>query len=204
FTTGGIRLPGCTSSNTCQMQVQGGAAVPASTRFYGPAVAPPGGLRVTLTSDHPSAATVPTEAVVPEGAASTSFAISTIPVAQATTVKITGTINPSGTSASSTHGIVKVMPPALVDLRLSQTTVSAQAGSIDAWIELSGPAAAGTAIPFNLSSTLASAPSNIPINAGADRTSFKITLKPVTAPTQVNVSAFYGGVTKSVLLTITP
>jgi uncharacterized repeat protein (TIGR03803 family) len=66
------------------------------------AAAPPGGVGIAITSDHPGVAHPPSLVVIPGGATSTSFAVRTFPVHQQTVVTITASANTSHTSATLT------------------------------------------------------------------------------------------------------
>ncbi len=65
------------------------------------AAAPPGGVGIAITSDHPRVAHPPSLVVVPGGATSTSFVVRTVPH-QETVAKITASANTSHTSATLT------------------------------------------------------------------------------------------------------
>lgn len=64
------------------------------------AAAPPGGIAVALSSDHPAAAYPPATAIVPGGKTSVQFALNTYPVKSNTTVTITATAGSSHVSGT--------------------------------------------------------------------------------------------------------
>ena len=178
----------------------GGAPVVATVVTYGGAVAPAGGLVVSLSSNHPTAASAPTTVTIPAGASTVSFPVTTNPVAAPTDVNIS-----ASTSGDTRTTILKVVPPALKELGLNPTTASFQAGTVDAWVSLNGPAPAGAAVLLSWTSTAAATvPSSVPVAAGATTASFKVTLKQVSAPTPFTLSAYYRGVTKTGTLTVNP
>jgi uncharacterized repeat protein (TIGR03803 family) len=77
--------------------VKGGQLSIATLSLSDPA--PDGGVGVSLTSDHPSVAYVPSSVVVPGGKSSVVFAVRTVPVKANTAVNITATAGSSQTGA---------------------------------------------------------------------------------------------------------
>jgi len=76
------------------------------------APAPPGGVTVALSSDHPGVAHPPAFIFVPGNASSAQFAVQTLPVKSNTTVTITATAGGSQISGTLMVGTVS-LPPAL-------------------------------------------------------------------------------------------
>jgi hypothetical protein len=109
---------------------QGGNSINA-TLFLSRA-APAGGARVTLSSSNPAAAQVPASVTVPAGLGFASFTIATSPVANDTTVTITGTYG--GVSRTATITVLRpppgnpTPPPASVDMALSGVPASIRRG----------------------------------------------------------------------------
>jgi len=142
--------------------------------------------------------------IVPAGARQANFNVATNPVAAAVTVTVGAWVG-NGYSLPLPLTNLTVMPPTLQNFGVNPTSASYQIGSVDGFITLNGPAAAGTSVPLSWNSTdAASAPSTVPIPAGASTVSFKVTLKPVSAPTPFTLSALYGGARKTITLTVTP
>jgi hypothetical protein len=115
-------------------------------------------------------------------------------------VTISASSGPSARSAS-----VTVTPGALSDLILSAGSVLG--GSSTGFVlTLNGKAPPGGAV-VALSSSSGSAtvlPSSVTIPAGASTATFALATNPVAAVTKVQVTAAYGGVSKSASLTIQP
>jgi uncharacterized repeat protein (TIGR03803 family) len=74
--------------------------------------APPGGLGVALSSDHPGVAHPPSFVIVPGGKSSVQFAVQTFPVKSNTTVTITATTSTSWVYGTLTVGTTS-LPPSL-------------------------------------------------------------------------------------------
>jgi hypothetical protein len=141
--------------------------------------------------------------IVPAGAKQANFNVTTNPVAAAVTITVQVWHEGGSLGSDVTH--LNVTPPTLQEFGVNPTTASYQVGSVDGFITLNGPAAPGTSVPLSWNTTdAASAPSSVPIPAGASNASFKVTLKPVSAPTPFTLSALYGGARKTITLTVTP
>lgn len=202
-----VRLypPGLDSLRLNSTSVTGGTPVTGTVYLF-PAggVAPSGGLVASLSSSNQAAATVPATIMVPAGANSASLAVTTYPVGQQANVRIAATM-PHGTASQTKEVTLAVLPPALKELGFNPTGASYQAGWVDGSVSLTGPAPAGAAVLLSWTSTApATAPSSVPVAAGATSATFKVSLKPVTAATPFTLSAYYGGVTKTATLTVTP
>lgn len=178
--------------------------VPAGTPSAGTitlsSAAPANGATVTLTSSDTNAATVPATAVVPAGATSVTFAVTSKPVTAATPVTI------SGSYAGVTKTAVLTVSPAaaLSTLTVAPATVIGPAPATGT-IRLT--AASSTAINVTLASSNASAaavPASVNVPAGATTATFTITTHTVTAATAVTISATHAGVTKTAVLTVSP
>ena len=72
--------------------------------------APPGGVTVALSSDHPGVAHPPSFVFVPGNATSVQFAVNTFPVKSNTTVTITATAGASQVSGTLTVGTTSLPP----------------------------------------------------------------------------------------------
>ncbi len=72
--------------------------------------APPGGLGVALSSDHPGVAHPPSFVIVPGGKSSVQFAVQTFPVKSNTTVTITATTSTSWMNGNLTVGTTSLPP----------------------------------------------------------------------------------------------
>ena len=164
--------------------------------------APSGGWNVGLWSDQPGVAPPVNGLTIPAGASQGTFNVTTLPVSQIVHAKIRTNMYAVPVSATAT---LTINPPALKDFALNPASVSYQAGTVDGSITLSGPAAAGTSVPLSWSSAEgATAPSTVPVAEGATTANFKVTLKPVAAPTPFTLFAYYGGARMSATLTVNP
>jgi uncharacterized repeat protein (TIGR02543 family) len=74
------------------------------------AAAPPGGVTVALSSDHPGVAHPPSFVFVPGGRSSVGFAVNAFPVKSNTTVTITATAGSSQVSGMLTVGTTSLPP----------------------------------------------------------------------------------------------
>jgi hypothetical protein len=103
--------------------------------------APAGGIQVTLSSDDPAAATVPPSVIVPAGATSASFPITTSVVANPQSSLIIGSVG-----GLSTYGIITVYTPfafangsiSIVRGGNGYGTITSQPTGIDCTISSSG------------------------------------------------------------------
>jgi hypothetical protein len=191
---------GTTTSGTTT--IPGGQTVTGTVAFSPGWTAPAGGAVVSLGSTNPALASVPDRVVVPAGANSTSFSVTTQPVSELTRVTILA-------ARSTTHRIVlELLPPgALSTLSLSPSTVTGGNPSIGT-VTLAGPAPAG-GVTVALSShdtRWATVPPSVTVPAGADSASFQVTTNPVTTGQGESsfISATAGGITRTQLLHVHP
>ncbi len=162
-------------------------------------VAPSGGAVVPLSSSTPSVASVPESVTVPAGSTSTTFTITTYPVASSTSVTISAVYGGVTRTASLT-----VKPPALSTLTLSPTSVTGGSSS-QGTVTLTGAAPSGGAVvSLSDNSNAASVPASITVPAGSTSATFTILTTAVNKKQGVTISAVYGGVTKKATLTVTP
>ena len=177
--------------------VAGGTSSTGTVTLSGPA--PLGGAVVSLSSDNTSAATVPASVTVAAGAASATFTIATVPVSSATVARISGLYG--GVTRSSN---LTVNPPSLSSLSLNPSTVQG-GNSSTGTVTLAGPAPTGGAV-VSLSSdntSTAAVPSSVTVEGGASSATFAVMTSPVSGSTVVTISALYGGLTRTAILTVT-
>ncbi len=101
---------GLTSLSFMPTYVRGGQLSAGTLTLSGPA--PPGGLSVALSSDHPGVAHPPSFVIVPPNKTSVQFAVNTFPVKSNITVTITATAGASQVSGTLTVGTT-FTPPAI-------------------------------------------------------------------------------------------
>jgi hypothetical protein len=108
-------------------------------------------------------------------------------------------------AVDTTGGSVVAPGPAVSTLTLSPTTVTG-GGTSTGTVTLTAAAPAGGAIVSLTSSkpTAATLPATVTIPAGATSGKFTVTTGLVTTSTAVNISAAYGGATKTATLTVNP
>jgi hypothetical protein len=194
-------LPPALSSLTLNpTSVTGGAASTGTVALTGPAYS--GGVTVSLSvrGPDPTIATVPAVATVPTGATTTTFTVRANPVASATSVSVEASYG-----GVTKHATLTVTPSVLASLTLNPSSVTGGAASTGTAI-ITGPAPSGGAA-VSLSSNypaVATVPAGagVLVPAGQTSASFSITTQPVTSPTSVTISASYGGVTRTVGLTV--
>ena len=158
--------------------------------------APPNGILVTLSSSGP-AATVPSTVMVPGGATSVPFSITTSPVSATVTLNISATLG----TVTKSYSLI-VAQPFLSGLTLSPSSIAGGATSTGT-LTLDGPAPIGGSV-VNLSSDNLSAivPASVTVASGATTATFTIATSPVASPTTANISGSYG-YTRTRPLTIT-
>jgi hypothetical protein len=143
--------------------------------------APAGGAVVVLSSDNPSAVTVPLSVTVPAGATSATFTVTTAQVTTYTTVSVTGTL---GTSRSATL-VVAPRPPSdtvtitRADYVASKTLLQVEATSTSTSAVLNAYVTATGRLIGKLTS------------AGAGKYTGKFTVTP--NPQNITVSSSLGG-----------
>lgn len=175
--------------------VGGGAPSTGTVTLTGPA--PAGGLSVTLSSSS-GAATVPTSVAVPAGAVSATFPIASTSVKAQTVVTLTAALNGAAQTATLT-----VQAPELEPIVLTPSSVIG-GDAAAAVLTLTFPAPAGGAMITLTGSSPAAAtlPASVTIPAGQTTVSVPITTSAVAVTQAVTLTAVYGGVTKTVKLTV--
>jgi hypothetical protein len=145
--------------------------------------APEGGTTISLSSDAPTVATVPTSVTVPAGATTANFTITSDLVTRI--VRISATLEEVTLSAN-----LAVYATALNSLSVNPAIVSAgtpATGTVQLW----APAPAGGATIALSSSDVAVAvvPPSVTVPAGATTANFAVSTGLVTSPTTVTISA---------------
>lgn len=181
--------------------VAGGVAVIGTVTLN--TAAPDGGAVVALSSSNPTVATVPAGVTVAAGATSADFAVSTSQVTNSTSVAILATYGGSGRSAAltvtpiTTLSLLSLSPPSVTAGNTSTGTVTLTAAA----------PTGGAVVPLASSSTsVATVPASVTVAAGATSATFTVSTSSLIgcASSVVNISATYGGVTRSAGLTATP
>ncbi|HVN31598.1 MAG TPA: carboxypeptidase regulatory-like domain-containing protein, partial [Thermoanaerobaculaceae bacterium] len=165
-------------------------------------ISPPGGLVVSLTSDTPSAATVPASVTIPVNATSAPFSVSTVCVASPTNVVISAVL--AGTTKSAT---LALSPLALASLEVELGSQGLAGGWTlpDNTVSLNGPApAGGVSVGLSSSSFDVDVPTTVLIAASDSSAVFDLTTSSVCANTTATITATLGTVTKTGTFLVVP
>ncbi|HZH97414.1 MAG TPA: Ig-like domain-containing protein, partial [Fimbriimonadaceae bacterium] len=159
--------------------------------------APAGGAEVSLVSGS-SAIRVPATVVVPEGATSANFGITTAPVASTAVRTVTASRGGVSKTASLT------LLAGLTGFTVSST--NAVGGStLTGTVNLGSAApAGGVSVSIVENTSVFETPTSVNVPAGASSATFNIATTRVGAPVTRPISASYGGVTKIVNITLNP
>ena len=169
-------------------------------------VAPAGGAQVALGNDNPGLVSMPGSVVIPTGQSSTSFPIHT------TQTGVTTSVNISASYGGVTRSAVFTVAAPSAPVAISSVTLSPQnvvGGSnigVRFTVTLAGPAPPEEAFITLTSShpAIALVPGSLRIFSRGTTGFADFVTTPVSAPTQVIITAVYGGSSASVVLTITP
>ncbi len=163
------------------------------------AAAPAGGITITLASSNTAVATVPASIPVAAGATSATFNITTSAVSVSSSSSISAAYG--GVTLQQTLSVV----PLLASVSLSPNRVIG-GGSATGTVNLNGPAPAGgiTVMLSSDNTAVATVPVSVAVAAGATSVPFPVTVQTVTVSSTANISAAYGGVTRSAQLTVVP
>jgi photosystem II stability/assembly factor-like uncharacterized protein len=162
------------------------------------AAAPAGGAVIGLASTDAAVAVIRASVAVAAGGTSATFTISTNPVNTSAAVTISGTYG--GVTRAA---VLTVNPPTPSSVNLNPTSVTGGASSIGT-VVLSGPAP-GRGVAVALSSSdpaIAAVPPSVTVAAGETSATFTISTPPCASGT-ATISASFGGVSRSVALTVT-
>ncbi|MBM3724379.1 MAG: hypothetical protein FJW40_02990 [Acidobacteria bacterium] len=160
-----------------------------------------GGQPMTVTSSNPAAATAPATVTVAAGASWVDFNITTFPVTE--TTPVTFTVTYGAVSVTATANITPVI--GLTSVNLTQPQATGPGTLPGNQLVLNGPlAVAGTVTLSSSNPSVASVPASVSIPANATSGTFTVTLNTVAAPTNIVISATYGGVTRQANLTVNP
>ena len=195
-------MPAATALSSVSLNpttVVGGSNTQGTVTLTG--AAPTGGANVSLASDNPSVASVPSSVTVPAGSTSASFSVTTSTVVASTSATISATY---GATASAS---LTVLPAAtaLSSVSLNPTTVVGGTSS-QGTANLTGAAPAGGA-NVSLASdnpSVASVPSSVTVPAGSSSATVTIITNPVLNTTSAMISGTYAGATSGSSLTVQP
>ena len=177
--------------------VTGGSLSTGTVTMNGPA--PTGGAVISLLSSDPSV-TVPASVTIPEGTTSATFAVSTSPVAAATTSTVSAVFGGAAQTAAIT-----VEPAVLSSLALNPSSTTG-GGSSTGTVTLSGPAPAG-GVTVALSSSnpsLATVPSSVTVPAGFANAMFTVNTRMALCPNSATITASFSAVSQRANLAVMP
>jgi len=179
-----------------------GGASSTSNRVKLNAPALPSGAVVTLSSDTPAAAAVPTSIIVAAGSTtSPDFTITTSPVTTPTAVTITATYN-----GISTQALLTVNPAALASLKIAPVSVVGSVAATGNTITLTSVApGGGVTVQLTSSDPSAIPPATVLVPAGQSISpAFVIPTTMVSSATSAIITATYGGISKTDTLVVNP
>jgi hypothetical protein len=161
------------------------------------------GARVSVSSSNPQIASVPATTVVPVGKDEGSFHIVTVPVQTATTV----TISAHRTNSDTKSVQLAVLPPVLEDFTCTSPSVTGGKETEDIFVctlTLTGPAYNGVVatLQFSGAQGLGNVTTSVPFQQGQASAPYQIPTVPVATDTTFSVIAAFGGVSKSLALTV--
>ncbi len=195
-----VRPPLLSSVSLSPTTVAGGVNT-TSNRVNLDGPAPAAGAVVSLASSDPAVVVPATVSILPGATASPVFTITTASVTSSTTAVITATYN----SVTKTANLV-VTPVALSAISISPTAVVGQVSAPSNRVTLSAPAPpGGVVVPLISDNPAAVVPASVTVPAGQTASAlFVITTTEVAVTTPVNISASFGGVTRTGVLTVRP
>jgi hypothetical protein len=190
----------------------GGTSAEIEVNLTPGAVAPSGSLPLTITSSKPSVVSVPTGSRslpvavgIIAGMSNVRFKVDTVNVTTAQTV----TINVSNSRIGSRSVVLRVTPPttplAIGSIQLQPSGVyggNDGSGVVSLATGHVAPSGGAAVILTNNNASLVSLPASVTIPAGLSDASFPIQTVTTGTTTPVNISASYGGATKTAVLTV--
>jgi hypothetical protein len=194
-------LPAFTSLTVNPTAVAGGTASVGTVTLAGPA--PAVGVEINVQSNLPLTASVPDSVIVPGGATSASFTVTTFPVASTTTVQLSAAMDNVFQFAA-----INVTPaaqaPSLSSVSVSPASVGGGASSRGTVTLSAAAPSGGTVVTLSDNSSVTTVPASVTVPAGSTSATFTITTTSVTASTTATISAAFNGVTRTSSLTVNP
>ncbi len=193
-------LPTLTALAVSPSSVTAGTSSTGTVSLGSPA--PTGGVTVTLGSSLPGSASVPDTVVVPTGATSATFPVSTSPDSGTTTVQLSATLGSSTQFAALS--VNRTSSVALSSVTLSPTTVSGGSSSTGT-VRLNAAAPSGGAVvTLSDNSNAVTVPSSVTVAAGSTSRTFTVTTSGVSSQTSAAITGTSGGVSRTATLTVNP
>src|SRR4029079_9417355 len=182
-------------------QVRDGATAAAPVELAFPS---DGATTVLLFSGDTSVATVPASVVVPDGARSVSFPISTNAAAPPTIVQITAGVGNTPRSANLSVNPARPAGPSLTAVSVIPSTLTGGSAATGTG-RFTAATPEGATVQLSTSTpALVQVPSERVVNKGAASNAFPVTTKPVTANTTVTITARWVDLTRTTTITLPP
>jgi hypothetical protein len=181
-------------------QVSGGAK---STGTVTLAFPDPGNTTVLLFSSDTSVATVPSSVIVPGGAQTATFPISTNAAAPPMIVQITAWTQNTPRSANLSVNPARPAGPSLTSVSVIPSTLTG-ASPATGTVKFTGPTDAYTVQLSSSNPALVRVPSETVVNQGKSTGAFPVTTSAVSANTTVTITAKWFDITRTTTITLTP
>jgi len=163
-----------------------------------------GDTTVLLFSGDTSVATVPASVVVPDGARSVSFPISTNAAAPPTIVQITAWVGNTPRSANLSVNPARPAGPSLTAVSVIPSTLTGGSPATGT-IRFTAATPEGANVQLSTSNpSLVQVPAERVINKGKASNAFPVTTSPVSANTTVTITAKWFDITRTTTITLTP
>ncbi len=181
--------------------VTGGSTCQGTVSLSGPA--PYNGATVSLNSSNSTLAPVPSKVLIPSGARSANFNVSTGAVAANTSVSVTGSYKGIFKTGSINLSPPTTTAPTLTSVLLDPSSVTGGSAS-QGMVVLSGAApSGGSTVSLSSSNTsAATVPASVTVAAGSSSASFTVNTSAVSSTTSANITASMSGVSQSATLTV--
>jgi hypothetical protein len=170
-------------------------------------VAPAGGAVVTLMNDHPNLVSLPASVTIPAGQTNASFPIQTVTTGVTTPVNINASYGGATKTATLTVNAPSQNIP-LASVTLSPGTVAGGSNiGVRVTVNLSAgaPTEGATIMLASNNPAITNVPRTVRANFSGQTSVFTdVVATTVSAPTQVTITATYGGSSQSAMLTVTP
>jgi hypothetical protein len=190
--------------------VGGGASATFNVSLSQGAVAPSGGLKLSVSSSNSSVVSVPSSVTFPAGASSVQFKGSTSRVASTQTITITVTNKQYGKRSTTVTVTTPTPPPpppagapTVLSLALNPATVTGGSAA-QGTVTLSASVSAATVVSLASSNAAATVPASVTVAAGSSSATFTVGTTSVSASASATISATLNGTTRGATLTINP
>ena len=170
-------------------------------------VAPAGGAVVTLMNDNPGLVATPASVTIPAGQTNASFPIQTVTTGVTTPVNVSASYGGATKTATLTVSAPSQNIPISSVTLAPGTVVGGSNTGVRLTVNLSAgaPAEGATIMLASSNPAVVNVPRTIRANFSGQTSAFTdVVATTVSAPTQVSITATYGGSSQSAILTVTP